>query len=258
MLTAREILIYIAIQAKGDWNKIQSMIHQRPELDEDEVKSLVSQQKALTILDPEYPEQLKTIFQPPLVLFYEGDISLITSDTYKKTVAVIGTRHPTVYSEEEIIKIGEDISNHGLNIISGLALGVDRAAHIGALKGKSKTIAVIGCGLEYYYPKANKSLQKLIEQNGLVLSEYPKGTTPEPYYFVRRDRIVAGIASKILIVECGAKSGTMITAAFGNQFGRDVYACPVRINENAELVNNDLLADGALVYQKPEDLDDLQ
>lgn len=177
----------------------------------------------VTIMDDEYPENLRTIFNPPIALFYLGDIDLLK---YENKLAVIGSREATQNGKTFIDKIIPTLCESKVVIVSGLAKGNDTFAHQAAIRAQGKTIAIIGSGLNVYYPKENKNLQTFIANEHLLISEYLLHTKPMPYHFPSRNRIIAGISRGTCVVESKRKSGTFITAQLALEEGRDVFAVP--------------------------------
>ncbi|CAI2600116.1 hypothetical protein AKUH3B111A_07690 [Apilactobacillus kunkeei] len=197
--------------------------------------------KWLTIIDDLYPENLKEAYLPPIVLFYFGDLRLLEN----KALAIVGSRNNTEYSVEVIRRLMPDVINNGITIVSGLAKGVDRLAHLAAIANHGKTIAVIGTGLDQYYPRENESLQRTIAKNHLLLSEYPVGCRPARYHFPERNRIIAGLVRSILVTEAKYRSGSLITANLALQNNRNVLSVPGRIDSELSVGCNDLIQAGA-------------
>ena len=179
--------------------------------------------KIITINDEKYPQKLKNIYDYPILLYYKGNIEILK----RKSIAIIGSRDCTQYGINMAKKIANELSNRNIYIVSGLARGIDTCAHIGAIKEKAKTIAVLGNGLDSIYPSENKELSEIIiDKGGLILSEYIIGTKPEKKNFPERNRIISGIANGVVVVEAKEKSGSLITVDFALEQGRDVYAVP--------------------------------
>ncbi|MDX8336374.1 DNA-processing protein DprA [Candidatus Cetobacterium colombiensis] len=177
----------------------------------------------LDINDYRYPENLKNIAKPPLFLFYKGNIELLNKE---RLISIIGTRRATKYGELGCEKIVKDLVDGDVVVVSGLALGIDSIAHNETLKYKGNTVAVLGCGIDIYYPKTNISLRKEIEKNGVVISEFPLGMNPTPGNFPIRNRIIAGLSKGTIIIESSLKGGSLITANLSLEEGRDVFALP--------------------------------
>jgi len=180
--------------------------------------------------DESYPELLKNIYDPPTVLFAKGDVSCLST----KSIGIVGTRRASHYGLEIAKKLAFDLASVGITVVSGLAAGIDTAAHQGALKAKGKTIAVFGCGLDTIFPAANRGLAKEIEQNGALVSEYAFGSPTSKTNFPRRNRIISGLSLGTIVIEGDYKSGAMITAKCALDQGREVFAVPgdVRLEQS--------------------------
>lgn len=190
--------------------------------------------------DVAYPPGLREIYAPPCVLYVSGSLP-----GNELTVAVVGTRRITEYGSEAATRLSVGLAHYGASVVSGLAVGVDAAAHKGALKGGGKTYAVIGCGIDVDYPAPNRELKRLISRNGGVISEYPPGTPPLTMHFPIRNRIIAGLAPGTLVIEAGGRSGSLITAGLAAEMGRDVFAVPGSIFSPMSEGTNRLIRDGA-------------
>lgn len=177
----------------------------------------------ISINDYRYPDSLKNIAKPPLFLFYKGNIELLSKN---KMISIVGTRRLTKYGELCCERVVKDLVDGDVVIVSGLALGIDSVVHREVLKYKGNTIAVLGCGIDIYYPKTNIKLRDEIEKKGLLISEFPLGTIPAPKNFPIRNRIIAGLARGTVVVESSLKGGSLITASISLEEGRDVYAFP--------------------------------
>lgn len=208
----------------------------------------------ITIHDVGYPELLKNIKDPPLVLYALGDLSLLQQ---QPAISVIGTRKPSSEAGSKTAHIITPLIKRNWIIVSGLARGIDSYAHRIALFNQGKTIAVIGCGLEHIYPAENDSLYKQIEQNGLILSEYPPYVRPKPYHFPERNRIISGLSFATLVIEATSKSGTLITVDQALDQGREVYAVPGSILNQQSIGCHKMIQDGAkLVTNEAEIIED--
>lgn len=206
--------------------------------------------RLVTPLDGEYPAQLKEIHDPPLALNVCGRLE----SRDKHAIAVVGTRHPTHYGAEIAGRMGFELAKAGFVVVSGLAQGIDTAAHKGALKAKGRTIAVIGSGIDVIYPPANKDLAKEIGETGALISEFPFGRQPDKTTFPIRNRIVSGLSMGALVVEASQKSGAMITANQALEQGRSVFAVPGRIDSPASVGTNSLIKNGARLVSSVEDI----
>jgi DNA processing protein len=208
----------------------------------------------ITIYDKAYPELLKHIADPPLVLYCRGKL-----ETDAAYIAVVGSRRATWYGLEMAKRLSKELAEHGVTIVSGMARGVDSQAHRGALETGGRTIAVLGCGIDTAYPPENRTLMNEIIQHGAVISEYLPGTRPVQYNFPARNRIISGISLGVTIVEAGEKSGSLITADYALEQGREVFAVPGNINSHNSAGTNRLIRDGAKIVTGVGDiLDELK
>ena len=191
--------------------------------------------------DPDYPEGLKRIADPPIVLYVKGE--LLPTDAI--AIAIVGTRRCTIYGSEQARRFGELLAQAGFTIVSGLARGIDAFAHHGAVDADGRSIAVFGCGLDEIYPPDNRALaEKLLEQ-GAWLSELPVRTAVRRENFPSRNRIIAGLALGTLVVEAPQRSGALITARLANEYNREVFAIPGRVQDPTSFGSNALIRDGA-------------
>lgn len=205
----------------------------------------------INIYDKEYPVNLKNIYCSPLWLYYIGNIKLLT----KKNIAIVGSRKCTSYGKIVAKNISTEISNQKINIVSGLAYGIDTYAHIGAIKEKARTIAVLGNGLDIIYPRENiKIANEIIKKDGLIISEYIMGTKPEKQNFPERNRIISGISETIIVVEAEEKSGSLITVDFALEQGKDVFAVPGNIYSKNSKGTNKIIKDGARIITSIDDI----
>lgn len=192
----------------------------------------------------DYPEQLRNIYDPPLKLYVLGNKELLT----QKAVAIVGSREATEYGKKTALQFSKELSNCGINIISGLALGIDTYAHLGVLssENKEKTIAVLGNGLDEIYPKTNTEIaRKIIEQGGCIVTEYPLKTKLQKMNFPKRNRIISGLSKGVLVIEATEKSGALITVDFALEQGREVFAVPGNISSKTSVGTNNLIKQGA-------------
>ena len=219
---------------------------------EDEAKRVVEAGGFfLTREDAEYPSRLLNIYDPPAVLWGRGDATLLD----RPGIAVVGTRHPSPYGAGMAEMLSRDLANRRMTILSGMARGIDSAAHKGALTAGGKTIAVWGTGIDVVYPKENKKLaEQIVESGGAILSEYPLGTFPAPQNFPLRNRIISGMSVGVLVVEGGEYSGTRITARCAMEQNRDVYAVPGNVTNKNSWGPNTLIKQGARLTATWEDI----
>lgn len=179
-----------------------------------------------TPADPDYPRLLLEIPSPPPILYYRGQIQLEENQGIKPMVGIVGTRHPSDHGQRWTRKISIALAQHGFTVVSGMAAGIDGEAHLACMEAGGRTLAVLGTGVDVIYPHSNDRVYEKIQQQGLLLSEYPAGTKPDRKNFPPRNRIIAGLCRAVLVMEAPLKSGSLITARYANEFGRDVYALP--------------------------------
>ena len=204
----------------------------------------------LTINRKNYPKNLKEIYSPPIVLYEKGQIELQCDIC----IAIVGARNATSYGMKAAYDLAKQLSQRGITVVSGMARGIDTAAHKGALEGGGKTIAVLGCGLDYIYPPENRELMNKILKNGLILSEYPVGTIPDARNFPARNRIISGISCGTVVIEANIKSGSLITANFALEQNREVFAVPGPIYSKLSAGTNNLIKQGAKLVSSVEDI----
>lgn len=204
----------------------------------------------ISLDSPQYPERLKAIADPPLGLFCVGDVELLQSVQF----AMVGSRNPSRMGLEMAEDFATTLSRRGLVICSGLAMGVDAAAHEAALKANGLTVAVCGTGLDRVYPAANKALAHAIASEGLLVSEFPTATPPLPQHFPRRNRIISGMSLGVLVVEAARKSGSLITARMAMEQGREVFAIPGSINNPLARGCHRLIREGAKLVESADDI----
>lgn len=200
--------------------------------------------------DADYPRSLRDIPDPPPLLFVRG--SLLERDRF--SVGMVGSRHATPYGRSVAEKLAKELAGNGLTVVSGGAVGIDAAAHRGALASGGRTIAVLGCGLDVDYPRENRALFEQIIQQGAVFTEYPPGAQPESWRFPLRNRIVSGMTQGVIVVEAPIKSGALITARLAAEHGRTLMAVPGNIDRASSAGCNDLLKDGAMLITQSEDV----
>lgn len=196
----------------------------------------------ISIYDIEYPNILKEIYDPPISLYCKGNQTILN----RKAIGIVGCRNATEYGKSATKYFAYHLAKQGINIVSGLAKGIDSYSHRGAIYAEGNTIAVVGNGLDRVYPRENELLaKKIIEKGGTILSEYPLGTEPNKINFPARNRIISGISKGILIVEAKEKSGALITVDFALEQGRDVFVVPGNINSMYSVGTNRLIQQGA-------------
>lgn len=204
----------------------------------------------ITLGDSRYPELLRQIFDPPIMLFARGDVGLLRSTGF----AMVGTRRPTPYGLGVAERLSADLARAGLTIVSGMARGIDSASHRGALTAGGKTIAVLGCGVDVVYPSENRKLAADIVEKGLLISEFPMGSVAFPQNFPIRNRVIAGMCVGLLVVEGAQYSGSAITAKLALDQGRELFAIPGNISSKLSWGPNLLIKQGAKLVQDWNDV----
>jgi DNA processing protein len=204
----------------------------------------------VTLGDPEYPPALLETADPPLLLYAQGRVELLR----EPAIAIVGSRNPTPQGQDNARAFARHLSEAGMVVVSGLALGIDGAAHEGALLGPSGTIAVVGTGVDRVYPASHRDLAHRIARNGLIVSEYPLGTPPLAGNFPQRNRIIAGLARGTLVVEAALQSGSLITARLAAEAGREVFAIPGSIHSPQSRGCHALIRQGAKLVETARDL----
>ncbi|MDA3834244.1 MAG: DNA-processing protein DprA [Spirochaetales bacterium] len=212
----------------------------------------MASQKDTNILcfdDPRYPPLLREIHDPPRILYVRGDVSVLSSPC----LAMVGSRAATVYGKKIAHDFAQKLAGQGLVVVSGVALGIDGASHLGAV-ASGRTIGVLGCGVDVVYPKSHRGLYGAIVENGALVSEYPFGVRPEPFRFPARNRIISGLSLGVIVVEAASKSGSLITAELALDQGRDVFAIPGRVDSPKSHGAHRLLQEGAMLAQSVDDI----
>jgi DNA processing protein len=206
--------------------------------------------QVLTLFDASYPERLRTIADPPPLLYVSGSLR----KTDEVAVAIVGGRRATPGGRLITEEIARDLAGAGITIISGLARGIDAAAHRGALAAKGRTVAVLGCGIDRTYPPEHEPLRRAIEGQGAVISELPIGASPQSHHFPRRNRILSGMSMGVLVSEAAMDSGSLITAKLALEQGREVFAVPGSVREAACRGSNGLIKEGAKLVERAQDI----
>ncbi|MDR2391952.1 MAG: DNA-processing protein DprA [Planctomycetota bacterium] len=218
----------------------------RPELE----KALRAGVAVIPYDDPNYPKPLLHTFDPPVVLYVRG--ALTPED--QVAVGIVGTRRATPYGRDSAMEFASSLARGGYTVVSGLALGIDTFAHIGALSAGGRTIGVLGCGFDHMYPGQNRDLALEMSRSGAVISEFPMHTRPSRETFPARNRIIAGLSLGVLVIEAPIRSGSLITARLANEIGRTVFALPGRVGEPGHEGCNRLIRDGAVIATRPDDI----
>ena len=250
------------------WELNYNNLIQVPELDEKSVNEILNNEyrenlekyeeyisknniKLITLFDEEYPKSLKNIYDTPIMLFAKGNTKLLENGG----IAIVGSRNCTLYGSETAKKLAYNLAKKNIPIISGLARRIDKYSHIGALEAQGDTIAVLGNGLDYIYPYENKNLyERILENNGLIVTEYVIGTQPSKINFPARNRIISGLADGVTVVEAQKRSGALITADFALEQGKEVFAVPGNVNSANSEGTNELIKQGATLVTNYQDI----
>jgi len=208
------------------------------------------QVEVITFFDEEYPSHLKNIYQAPIVLYHKGQLSKVN----ELSIAIVGSRRASFYGLTMAESLAAQLAEKGLCIVSGMARGIDSAAHKGALKSGGSTMAVLGCGLSHIYPPENKDLFSAIVKEGVVLSEFPMDIPPAAKNFPRRNRIISGLALGVLVVEATKNSGALITSRFALEQGREVFAIPGLVGRPQSQGTHRLIQEGAELVSHIDDI----
>ena len=225
----REELISYSLYYGGNYQKIYQAIKENTTVPQKKTENV------LTILDDAYPETLKYLKYPPFVLYYKGDLKLLENEK----IAVVGSRNPCAYALEATRALIK--ANRDKTVISGMAKGIDACAHLNA----SKTIGILGCGIDYIYPRCNSGLFSKIEEEGLLLSEYPDHVKPLSFHFPFRNRLIAALSTKVYIMQSDIKSGTMTTVHAALELGKEIGVLPYDVFHPKGRNNNQLIYEGA-------------
>ncbi|MDZ7958684.1 MAG: DNA-processing protein DprA [Aulosira sp. DedQUE10] len=236
---------------------LEKVVKQRSRLHPEQllIKHLEENPHFWTPADADYPRLLLETPSPPASLYYRGEVELQENLGHKPLVGIVGTRQPSDYGIRWTRQISTALAKNGFTVVSGMAEGIDTESHTATIKAGGRTIAVLGTGVDIIYPPKNRELYKQILSAGLVVSEYPAKTPPDRSHFPRRNRIIAGLSRAILVIEAPLKSGALITATYANDFGRDVYALPGRIDDHPSQGCLKLISQGASIILK--ELDEL-
>lgn len=208
------------------------------------------ERRLMTLNDADYPTFLAESEAPPAVLFLAGNPALLQ----RPCISMVGSRHPSAQGRQNALSFAQALSERGICVVSGLAAGIDRAAHEGALSGQGSTIAVLGTGIETIYPKSNQTLADRIAEEGLLVSEFALDTAPIPFNFPRRNRIIAALGQATVVVEAALESGSLITARLAGEIGREVMAVPGSIHNPLSKGCHALIKSGAKLIESLEDI----
>ncbi len=206
----------------------------------------VNEIRCITMHDLDYPDKLRQINNPPYMLYVRGkEMSLKEQFDKRRNIAIIGARNCTAYGRKMAMELSFALASHGINIISGMARGIDGYAHGGALKARGMTTAVLGSGICRCYPREHIGIYQELVKSGMIISEYPMDDAPESWHFPQRNRIISGLCDGIIVVEAKIKSGSLITAEYGLEQGKDIYAVPGRVGDSLSEGCNNLIKEGA-------------
>jgi len=200
--------------------------------------------------EPEYPQTLLQIYDPPVLLYVRGDPQVLNLPS----IGIVGTRRPTLYGTQMAQRLGRELAARGLVIVSGLARGIDAIGHQGAMDANGRAIGVLGTGIDVCYPKENKKLYEKVLERGAIISEFPLRTHPAPENFPVRNRIVAGMPLGVVVVEGAQYSGSLITARLAMEFGREVFGVPGNVTQPVSFAPNQLIKQGAKLVTCAEDV----
>lgn len=209
--------------------------------------------KILRKNDEEYPDKLKNIYDPPGILYIKGDLKKSVNDT-DCNIAMVGSRKADTYGREVSYHFARTLAEEGITIISGLALGIDGYSHRGALAANGYSVGVLGCGINITYPASHAELFCEMERNGAIVSEYGLDMEPFKSNFPRRNRIISALSDGVLVVEAGENSGSLITADFALEQGKQIYAIPGRLYDRNNIGTNNLIKQGAIMVTEPRDI----
>ncbi len=243
----------VQLQEAGlECRALKSMLAARKDLDLDQLEQQLAQAgvQVLTWDHPDYPTRLRNLIDRPPVLYVHGELT--PADEW--AVAIVGTRNASAYGREVACNLGYALGQAGVTVVSGLARGIDRIAHVAALEAGGRTVAVLGSGLDRVYPAEHKKLAERIRESGAVISDYPLGTNPEARNFPPRNRLISGLSLVVVIVEAGERSGALITAEFAADQGREVFAVPGSILSKRSRGTNRLIRDGVQPVLSAEDV----
>jgi DNA processing protein len=206
--------------------------------------------KIVTLKDDAYPKRLRDIYDPPMLLYVRGELK----KEDELAVSIVGSRKTSPYGRWTTEKISQELARRGVTIVSGMARGIDSLAHWGAISGEGRTIAVLGCGVDVIYPRENRNLFTKIIDRGAVISEFPMGSPPEAGHFPKRNRIISGLSLGVVVVQASEKSGSLITAGYALEQGREVFAVPGNVGAEGSRGTNRLIREGAKMVESSEDI----
>jgi DNA processing protein len=248
-------VLYYSLIHQGDYRAIKNALLDNEAISlarfEKEIREINSHY--VTIYDEAYPSRLRDLSEPPFVLYYYGDLKMLEGE---RIVAMVGTRHPSSYGQKMADFFASRLADAHIVVISGMARGIDGMSQQAAIVHGGRTCGVLGSGIDFIYPKSNQALYEELVSYQCIVSEYPGMTRPQKFFFRNRNRIITGLADKLIVVEAGLKSGTMVSVGHALDQGRDIYAVPGRLDESPGCAL--LFSQGAYVLTSLNDLyDDL-
>lgn len=257
MLSSNDLLLFLSLHHEGEWQKIYEDVKKKTRYTIDEI--LAAKEKVsspyITVTDPKYPRKLKGIYQPPFLLYYYGDLSLLERP---RTLSCIGTRSPNLYQSDTVYRLIREVEQKTESdtvIVSGMAIGLDSSALRAAMEENAPIIAVIGSGIDKPYPECNRDIYEYCKEGkGLVLSEYPLMSKPKPNHFIFRNRIVTGLSPTLFVGGGKKRSGSATSVRFATDQGKDVMALPCNIT--GDDLTNTIIQAGAIPVLSSEDLID--
>ena len=253
-MKGRDILGCLAYKYNGDWDLIYETIKDKKKISDESIDEFnkANKDNFITIIDENYPDSFKNLRHPPFVLFYKGNIDLISNNLFNNCLSVVGSRNYSTYGKNAIYNLISDLEKN-IIVVSGLAKGIDTFAHLAAIESNKKTIAVLANGINITYPKENESLaQKILDNDGLIISEYPLSVIPTKESFLVRNRLVAALGKALLVGEAHYRSGTSVTVGHVLSMGKDVGCIPYHCDEKSAC--NKLIKDGAYLIESSEDV----
>lgn len=231
-------------------NLIKAWLAYRPDSEARYEEMLRQRISFVTVLDDEYPEHLRQLYDYPPALYVKGALP----NPARPSIAIVGARSCSNYGRQTAEFFARVLAEEGMQVISGLAVGIDGAAHRGAILAGKPTFAVLGCGVNICYPSGNYRLYEAMQEQGGILSEFAPDERPKPYYFPMRNRIISALSNAVLVVEAKERSGSLITAELGLEQGKDIFAVPGRITDSLSQGCNQLIQQGAGMVTSPEDI----
>ncbi len=251
-MKANEILTYLSFLYKGNCDLMLTHIKEKRKVTDEELDKFLKSNnpKCFNLLDPVYPNEWKNIALPPLVCFYEGDLSLLKD--LRRSVTFVGSREASKAGLGYARRFGRELAKQGVTIVSGIARGIDAAVMRGAMEENGKIIGISGAGIDIDYPTSSADIYAYLRNRGLLLSEYPPGVTPKKEHFPKRNRILAGTGKMLVVGEAAERSGSLITVSLAVAMGKDVGCLPNPPFE--ESACNALIKDGAYLIDDPEDV----